>query len=123
MKKKIITSKKDYNEVMRSLENIVNKGEKNLSSRELKQIKDLALAAQEYEQKSYHIPAPETLEGIIELKMFEHKLKQKDLAKLLGIGEAKLSQILSKKRRPDVLFLKAAHEKLGIDGNMLLQLI
>lgn len=61
------------------------------------------------------------MEGLIELKMYERKLKQKELAKLLGIGEPKLSQILSKKRKPDVAFLKAAHERLGIDGNVLLQ--
>lgn len=76
---------------------------------------------QAYEKSIYTIPAPKTLEGLIELKMYERKLKQKELAKLLGIGEPKLSQILSKKRKPDVAFLKAAHERLGIDGNVLLQ--
>jgi transcriptional regulator with XRE-family HTH domain len=53
--------------------------------------------------------------------MYEKKLKQKELAKLLGIGEPKLSQIMSRKRKPDVAFLKAAHERLGIDGNILLR--
>ena len=53
---------------------------------------------------------------MIELKMYERRLKQKELAKLLGIGEPKLSQIMSKKRKPDVAFLKAAHEQLGLTG-------
>lgn len=52
--------------------------------------------------------------------MYERKLKQKELARLLGVGEPKLSQIMSKKRKPDVAFLKAAHKLLGIDGNVLL---
>ena len=55
--------------------------------------------------------------------MYERRLKQKELAKLLGIGEPKLSQIMSKKRKPDVAFLKAAHEQLGIDGNLLLRYV
>ena len=46
--------------------------------------------------------------------MYERPLKQKELAKLLGIGEPKLSQIMSRKRKPDVAFLKAAHKRLGV---------
>ena len=65
-------------------------------------------------------PPPTTLEGMIELKMYERKLKQKELAKLLGLSEPKLSQILSGKRPPDVAFLKAAHQKLEIDASFLL---
>jgi HTH-type transcriptional regulator/antitoxin HigA len=53
--------------------------------------------------------------------MYARRLKQKELAKLLGIGEPKLSQIMSRKRKPDLAFLKAAHEHLGIDGNILLE--
>ncbi len=60
------------------------------------------------------------MEGLIELKMYERRLKQKDLAKLMGIGESKFSEIMNKKRPIDVAFLKAAHERLGIDGNLLL---
>ena len=81
----------------------------------------ISFKAQAYEKTIYSIPAPKTLEGLIELKMYERKLKQKELARLLGIGEPKLSQIMSKKRKPDVAFLKAAHEHLGIDGNVLLE--
>jgi predicted XRE-type DNA-binding protein len=52
--------------------------------------------------------------------MYERRLKQKELAKLMGLSEPKLSQILSGKRAPDVAFLKAAHQKLGIDAAFLL---
>lgn len=54
------------------------------------------------------------------LIMYERKLKQKELARLLGVGEPKLSQIMRRKRKPDIAFLKAAHKLLGIDGNVLL---
>ncbi len=116
-----IGNEKDYNATMRMINALMKKGENKLTRKEAEELRTLALAAQAYEKSIYTIPAPKTLEGLIELKMYEHKLKQKELARLLGVGEPKLSQIMSKKRKPDVAFLKAAHERLGIDGNMLLE--
>jgi HTH-type transcriptional regulator/antitoxin HigA len=106
---------------MKKIDTLMRKGEINLSKKEFDEIRALALAARGYEKRIYTIPAPKTLEGLIELKMYERKIKQKELAKLLGIGEPKLSQIMTKKRKPDVAFLKAAHSLLGIDGNLLLE--
>lgn len=117
----IIESEKQYNATMKRIDALMKKGEKKLTDQEAEQLRLLALAAQNYEKSIYTIPAPKTLEGLIELKMYEKKLKQKELAKLLGIGEPKLSQIMSRKRKPDVAFLKAAHRLLGIDGNVLLE--
>src|SRR5258706_10658484 len=116
-----IENERDYNATMKKIDALMKKGEANLSDKEAEELRTLALAAQAYEKSIYTIPAPKTLEGLIELKMYERKLKQKELARLLGIGEPKLSQIMSKKRKPDVAFLKAAHERLGIDGNILLE--
>jgi HTH-type transcriptional regulator/antitoxin HigA len=116
-----IENEKEYNATMKKIDALMKKGEKNLTDKEAEEIRTLALAAQAYEKSIYTIPAPKTLEGLIELKMYERRLKQKELAKLLGIGEPKLSQIMSRKRKADVAFLKAAHERLGIDGNVLLE--
>ena len=116
-----IENEKEYNATMKKIDALMKKGEKNLTDKEAKDIRTLALAAQSYEKSIYKIPAPKTFEGLIELKMYERRLKQKELAKLLGIGEPKLSQIMSRKRKPDLAFLKAAHEHLGIDGNILLE--
>jgi HTH-type transcriptional regulator/antitoxin HigA len=116
-----IKNEKEYNASMKKIDALMKKGESKLTGKEATELRTLALAAQAYEKSIYTIPAPKTLEGLIELKMYERKLKQKELAKLLGIGEPKLSQIMSKKRKPDVAFLKAAHKRLGIDGNILLE--
>jgi HTH-type transcriptional regulator/antitoxin HigA len=116
-----IENEREYNATMKKIDALMKKGEKNLTDKEAKEIRTLALAAQAYEKSIYKIPAPKTFEGLIELKMYERRLKQKELAKLLGIGEPKLSQIMSRKRKPDLAFLKAAHEHLGIDGNILLE--
>ena len=116
-----IENEKNYDATMKIIDALMKKGEDNLTVKEAAELRALALAAQACEKSMYKIPAPKTLEGLIELKRYERKLKQKDFAKLLGIGEPKLSQIMSRRRKPDVAFLKAAHIRLGIDGNMLLE--
>ncbi len=90
-----------------------------------KETKDLAVQTEIvrlYEDEHFIIPLPETLQGMIELKMFENKLKQKELAKLLKTSDTQLSEIMHKKRKPSVAFLKSIHQFLGIDGNVLLRL-
>lgn len=75
-----------------------------------------------YEDMHYTIPLPQTVQGLIELKMFENKLKQKDLAKMLNTTDTKLSEIMHNKRKPSISFLKAMNQILGIDGNLLLKI-
>ena len=115
-----ISTKKDYDAVMVRIDALMKKGEKSLTNKEAQDLKVMASAARDYEKRIYVISAPKTIEGMVELKMYERKLKQKDLARVMGLGEAKISQILNGKRAPDVAFLKAAHQKLGIDAEFLL---
>jgi HTH-type transcriptional regulator/antitoxin HigA len=75
-----------------------------------------------YEDSNFTIPMPQTLQGLIELKMYEKKLKQKELAKLLNTTDTKLSEIMHFKRKPSLSFIKAMNEVLGIDGNLLLKI-
>ena len=118
---KVITSDKAYQATMEKIDGLMKIGEAKMKPAQAAELRLLALAAQAYEKSMYTIPAPKTLQGLIEFKMYERKLKQKELAQLLDIAESKLSQILTGKRRPDVSFLKAAHEQLEIDGNVLLE--
>lgn len=105
---------------MKRIDSLMRKGE-GMSDKDATELRSLALSAQSYEKTIYEIPTPKTIQGILEFEMYKRRLKQKDLAKLLNVGEAKLSQILSSKRDPDIAVLKAANEKLGIDGNILLK--
>jgi len=118
---KVITSDKAYQATMEKIDALMKISEAKLKPAQAAELRLLALAAQAYEKSMYTIPAPKTLQGLIEFKMYERKLKQKELAQLLDIAESKLSQILTGKRKPDVSFLKAAHEQLEIDGNVLLE--
>ncbi len=117
---KTIKTVSRYNKIMADILQLMNKGEANLSKSEIVKLRSMTLAAQAYEKNIYTIPAPSTVEGMIELRMYEMKLKQKELAKLMGVAEPKLSQILNGKREPDVHFLKAAFLKLHIDPAFLL---
>jgi HTH-type transcriptional regulator/antitoxin HigA len=88
--------------------------EAKLTKHEAGEMRKPALTAQKYEKSICTIPAPKTLQGIIELRMYEMKLTQSKLAKQLGVIDVKLSPILNGKRNPDVAFLKAVYEKLHV---------
>ncbi len=110
-----------YNKAMNEILRLMNKGEANITKTEKVKLRSMAEAAQAFEAIHYPFPMPKTIGEIVELKMFEKKLNRVSLAKMLGIGAPKLSQILNNKREPDVPFLKALHEKLGVDGNFILE--
>lgn len=116
-----IHNEEDHRQALARIDTLMRKGEANVTPEESATIRELGLAIQAYEQSQYTVPAPQTLEGMIELKMYERRLKQKDLAKELGISDAKLSLILSGKKKPDVSFLKAVYTKLNVSADFILQ--
>ena len=95
----------------------------NLSTKEKLSLNKYTGIVKAYEDANFTIPMPQTVQGLIELKMYEKKLKQKELAKLLNTTDTKLSEIMHSKRKPSLDFLKAMHEVLGIDGNLLLKIV
>jgi antitoxin component HigA of HigAB toxin-antitoxin module len=118
---KEIADEEAYQKTLSNVYNLMKKGENNLSDEDTANIAAMAGAIKDYERVHYPFPVPKTIVEIVELKMFERKLNRVGLAKMLGIGAPKLSQILNNRREPDVPFLKALHEKLGIDGNFILE--
>ncbi|RDC56608.1 helix-turn-helix domain-containing protein [Pedobacter chinensis] len=115
-----IKKEANYNTVMAKIDSLMAKGSENVSQEELAEIRHLALLAQAYEQEKHEIRPPSTLAGIIEMRMYELKLKQKDLAKKLRVSNAKLSLIMNGKQKPDVQFLKSVHSELNVDAEFLL---
>jgi len=121
--KHAITSKKAYHETMVAVYNLMNKGEANLTTNELKTLEAMAKVAEEYEDNVLGLKPtrePKTITELLEQKMYENKMTQAKLADTLGLGKSKLSEILSGKRKPDVPFLKALYKKLKIDPAFLL---
>ena len=52
---------------------------------------------------------------VIELRMFEMKLKQKDLAELLETSTSRISEYLNGKRDITIEIARSLHKKLNID--------
>lgn len=117
---KAIKSKTEYKKTMDEILSLMNKGEANVSTQESNKIRELALAAQAYEQSIYTIPLPATLEGMIEMKMYEKKMNQAQLAKKLKLSNTKVSLILNGKQKPDINFLKGVRKVLDIDADFIL---
>lgn len=122
-----IRNEKQYNQVMAMIEGYLQKatdggGFQTLSEQEADELEKLGLLAEGYEDMEMKLmPMPVTLNTVVEAKREELGITQKELASILGIGAPKLSQILNGKRDPDVGFLKSLHQKLGIDGNFILE--
>jgi antitoxin component HigA of HigAB toxin-antitoxin module len=119
-----ILSRKAYHETMLTIYKLMDKGEPNLSAAELKKLAVMSAAAEKYEDGVLGLKPkrkPETILEAIELKMFENKLTQTKLAAEIGIGQSKVSEILSGKRRPDLPFLRGVHKILKIDAEFLLE--
>lgn len=118
---KKINTKMQYNASMQSINTIMRKGEKNLSVKELAQLKAMAEAAENFEDFHFPLPEPSNLPEMIELRMFQMKLNKSKAAAALGVANSKFSQIMNGKRKPDIAFLKSAHKKLKIDPKFLLE--
>ena len=84
---------------------------------ELIEVSDLIEA---YEEIHYPIGLPSLIE-VIELRMFEMKLKRKDLAILLSTSASRISDYLSGKREITLNVAKALRQKLNIDSDIILQ--
>jgi HTH-type transcriptional regulator/antitoxin HigA len=84
---------------------------------ELKRVSDIVEA---YETENYSIGSP-TLREVIELRMFEMKLKQKDLAEILETSTSRISEYLNGKRDITIEIARSLHKKLNIDSDIILQ--
>jgi len=139
-----IVTPNDHEQGLSYLEQLMSKGEENLSAEEIEVIAKTAEVIAEYEQQNMMTPIPKSkalasendkekiaavlgfvpsLIELVEFKMYQLKINQNALAELLKMPASKISQILNKKREPDVSFLKGIHEKLGIDGNYILEAV
>lgn len=128
MKSEKIKDRKEYDEVMKRIEKLLQKTTKNgsfdkLPAKEADSLKKLSLMAEQYEDNIPLMPikTPTTLTEMIRFKMFEMNLKQKQLAKVLGISETRISELLTGKRKLNIELAKKLHSKLNIDAHFILE--
>ena len=125
---KNLLSKKDFLVAEKKLNNLLNTTTKKggfefLTLTETAELEKYTQLVKEYEAANFIIEAPQTVQELIAFKMFEKKLKQKEIAKLLHTTDTKLSEIMHHKRKPNITFLKSLHQILEIDGNLLLKIV
>jgi HTH-type transcriptional regulator / antitoxin HigA len=83
------------------------------------ELKKLSEIVEAYESEHYTIGTP-SLKEVIELRMFEMKLKQKDLAEILGTSSSRISEYLNGKRDITMDIARALHKNLKIDSDIIL---
>jgi HTH-type transcriptional regulator / antitoxin HigA len=123
-----IKSEEEYLVLMQRIEGLLQSATQNggfaaMPEQQRATLQALSLAAEAWEddRQLMPIPHPKTLAEMIVFKMYERKLKQKDLAQMLDISPARLSEILNGKRKVNLLLAKRLHEQLDIDAAFILK--
>ena len=118
----IIQNEADYQIALATIEPYLQKGFANLSNAEDEELARISLLIEEYEEIVYPMPfRPKTLVEMLELKMFERKMKQKDLALVLGITENRISEVMNGKRKVNMDLAKRIHKELKVDAQFILE--
>jgi len=99
------------------LETLTNKGK--LTKIQANELDSISEEIATYEEEKYPFKA-DTLKEMIELRMYQRKLKQKDLAKLLETTPSRISEIINGKRGLTIQLAKNLYKKLNIDADLIL---
>jgi HTH-type transcriptional regulator/antitoxin HigA len=123
-----IHNEEEYQLVMEKVESYLQKatrggGFHTLSPPERDDLQHLSRLAEGWEDQIPLMPIrqPQTLVEMIELKMYERKLNQKELAHLLGISATRLSEVLQGKRKVNLDLAQRLYKFLNIDPVFILE--
>lgn len=123
-----INSEEEYRQVMEKIESYLQIATKKggfhtLASEERDNLQHLSRIAEAWEDNIPLMPIrqPKTLVEMIELKMYERKLKQKDLAVLLDISPTRLSEVMQGKRKVNLDLAKRLYKILKISPEFILE--
>lgn len=118
----------DYIEIMNKIEFFIQKATKNggvdtLPPEEFDALNDLSLKANAYEKnvRASFLSQPKSISDALKIKMMQLRLKQKDMAALLGIADSRLSEVLSGKRKVNMELAKKLNRILKIEAEFILQ--
>ena len=123
-----INSEEEYRQVMEKIETYLHQATKSggfhtLAPEERDDLQHLSRIAEAWEDNIPLMPIrrPQTLVEMIELKMYERKLKQKDLAVLLEISPTRLSEVMQGKRKVNLDLAKRLYKVLKISPEFILE--
>ncbi len=125
-----LSNRKQYDDIKSQVEKLIaeatEKGmlEPDMDNEYTQEIAHLSKLMADYEDEQLNIlplRQKSPLIATIEEYFYTHNMHQKDGARLLGINESQLSQIMSGRRRISMSFAKRLHSKMGIDANLILE--
>jgi HTH-type transcriptional regulator/antitoxin HigA len=126
MEENRIKTEKEYRSICSALDLLIDKGTQMgdmglLSETDKNEYLRLSAMVRTWEKVKYPHPIPANpLIARIQECMAEQNLKQKDTAILLGIDEARMSEILRGKRSISMRLAKSLRKNLHIEADMLL---
>ena len=122
-----IKSEKEYQDYRANMEIIIAKGTKFgdmefLSEEDKQEFIQLSRAIAEYEAAYHPLPGKVStlLTDTIREKMEEKGVDQKQAAKLLGISESRVSDLLNGKRKLNLNIAKRLRDNFGISADLIL---
>lgn len=116
-----IKNKETYEVIMKRIDDLFDSTDENTSPEDprLLELDLLSELVEEYEKEAFPIETP-SLASVIQYRMHEMKLSQKDLAAILGMTAPRLCEILNGKKEPTFQQAKQIAAKLSIDGDIIL---
>ena len=117
-----ITNWDEHKAALNDLDKFIADGFEGNAQREA-QFSKMAVAIEAYEDSIPLMPirVPESLPGMIQIKMAERKMKQKDMAHLFGVSTARFSEVMTGKRRITIDLAKKLYERLDISPEFILK--
>lgn len=125
-----ITTKSQYESAKQRMDSLISEAttlgllEPDMDNEYTRQISMLASLMADYEDTYTDIMPlrkKNPLIVLIENYFFEHNMKQKEGAMMLGINESAFSQIMNGKRRISMPVAKRLYQNLGIDASTILE--
>ena len=126
MKTNNIKTEKEYRSICATMDILIEKGTKLgdmelLTNDEKNEYIRLSAIVRQWEKVHYPYPIPiNPLIAQIQERMAERNLKQRDTARLLGIDEARMSEILCGKKPIGMRLAKNLRKWLQIDADIIL---
>ena len=125
-----LTSRLQYDEAKAKVEKLIaeatqkNMLEPDMDNEYTREIAELSKLMADYEDDNLNIlPLRQKtpLIASIEDYFYARGMRQKEGARLLGVNESQLSQIMSGRRRISMSFAKRLHTKMGINADLILE--
>ena len=119
----LIENKAAYYIALAKIEQSIEKGFEHLSEDETNELQQLSLSVERFEEIEYPMPVKATIPGLLDNIMYEKKMNRTQLSKFLEIPNSTLTEIMKGKKNINMSIAKKLHNKLNIDGNLILEMV